>query len=138
MISIKIWETPLSWRAKYFLPVSVRVSKARLLKLPVVEGTPTRVDTAGEKKVTSKNNTSQNTTRTTHNNSVRQQVLLPTKETDSRSGRRPLNSTKKLHSQPITIEILVNPFTFTHSVRERGPWERVGTSPRCAFASRYQ
>ena len=34
MISIKIWETPLSWHAKCSLPVAVRVSKTRVLKLP--------------------------------------------------------------------------------------------------------
>ena len=35
MISIKIWETPLSWHAKCSLPVAVRVSKTRVLKLPI-------------------------------------------------------------------------------------------------------
>ena len=30
---IKIWETPLSWHAKCSLPVAVRVSKTRVLKL---------------------------------------------------------------------------------------------------------
>ena len=34
MISIKIWETPLFWHAKCSLPVAVRVSKTRVLKLP--------------------------------------------------------------------------------------------------------
>ena len=34
MISIKIWEIPLSWHAKCSLPVAVRVLKTRLLKLP--------------------------------------------------------------------------------------------------------
>ena len=34
MISITIWETPLSWHAKSSLPVAVRVSKTRVLKLP--------------------------------------------------------------------------------------------------------
>ena len=34
MISTKIWETPLSWRVKCSLPVAVRVSKMRNLKLP--------------------------------------------------------------------------------------------------------
>ena len=38
MISIKMWETPLSWHAKCSLPVAVRVSKTRVLKLPVVRG----------------------------------------------------------------------------------------------------
>ena len=33
MISIKIWETPLSCHVKCSLPVSVRVSKTRVLKL---------------------------------------------------------------------------------------------------------
>ena len=37
MISTKIWETPLSWHAKFSLPVAVRVSKTRVLKLPIVE-----------------------------------------------------------------------------------------------------
>ena len=34
-ISLKIWERPLSWRAKYSLPVAVRVLKTRVLKLPI-------------------------------------------------------------------------------------------------------
>ena len=34
MISINIWETPLSWHAKCSLPVAVRVLKTRVLKLP--------------------------------------------------------------------------------------------------------
>ena len=34
MISIKIWEKPLSWHAKFSLPFAVRVSKTRMLKLP--------------------------------------------------------------------------------------------------------
>ena len=34
MISIKIWETPLSWNTKCSLPVAVRFSKTRVLKLP--------------------------------------------------------------------------------------------------------
>ena len=34
MISTKIWETPLSWHVKCSLPVAVRVSKTRVLKLP--------------------------------------------------------------------------------------------------------
>ena len=34
IISTKIWETPLSWHAKFYLPVAVRVSKTRVLKLP--------------------------------------------------------------------------------------------------------
>ena len=34
MISTKIWETPLSWHAKFSLPVAVRVSKTRVLNLP--------------------------------------------------------------------------------------------------------
>ena len=36
MLGIKIWETPLSWHAKCPLPVVVRVSKPRVLKLPIV------------------------------------------------------------------------------------------------------
>ena len=36
MIRINMWETPLSWHAKCSLPVAVRVSKTRLLKLPIV------------------------------------------------------------------------------------------------------
>ena len=35
MISIKICETPLPWHAKCSLPVAVRVSKTRVLKLPI-------------------------------------------------------------------------------------------------------
>ena len=35
MISTKIWETLLSWYAKFSLPVAVRVSKTRVLKLPI-------------------------------------------------------------------------------------------------------
>ena len=34
MISIKIWETPLFWQGKCSLPVAVRVSETRVLKLP--------------------------------------------------------------------------------------------------------
>ena len=34
IISTKSWETPLSWHAKFSLPVAVRVSKTRVLKLP--------------------------------------------------------------------------------------------------------
>ena len=34
MISIKIWEAPLPWQAKISLPVAVRLSKTRVLKLP--------------------------------------------------------------------------------------------------------
>ena len=33
-LSLKIWERPLSWRAKYSLPVAFRVSKTGVLKLP--------------------------------------------------------------------------------------------------------
>ena len=36
MISTKIWETPLSWDVKCSLPVAVRVSKTRVLKLPFI------------------------------------------------------------------------------------------------------
>ena len=39
MISIKIRETPLSWHAKCSLPVAVRVSKTRMLKLPMINVT---------------------------------------------------------------------------------------------------
>ena len=35
MISIKIWETPLSWHSKCSFPVAVRVSKTGVLKLPI-------------------------------------------------------------------------------------------------------
>ena len=35
MISIKIWETPLSWHLKCALPVGVRVLKTRVLKLSI-------------------------------------------------------------------------------------------------------
>ena len=34
MISVKIWETPLSWHGKCSLPVAVRDSKTRVFKLP--------------------------------------------------------------------------------------------------------
>ena len=34
MITIKSWETPLSWHTECSLPVAVRVSKMRVLKLP--------------------------------------------------------------------------------------------------------
>ena len=50
---------------------------------PIVEQKTTPGDTVPEKNVTSKNNTNQNTTRTTHNDSVRQQVLLMAKGTYS-------------------------------------------------------
>ena len=33
MITVKIWETPLSWHARCSLPLPVRVSKRRMLKL---------------------------------------------------------------------------------------------------------
>ena len=36
MLGIKIWKTPLLWRAKCPLPVGVRVSKTCMLKLPNV------------------------------------------------------------------------------------------------------
>jgi len=36
MISIKMCETPLSWHTECSLPVAVRVSKARMLKLPII------------------------------------------------------------------------------------------------------
>ena len=39
MIGIKIWETPLSWHTKCPLPVAVRVSKTRVLKLSITEQT---------------------------------------------------------------------------------------------------
>ena len=34
MIKIEIWETTLSWHAKFSLPVAVRASKTSVLKLP--------------------------------------------------------------------------------------------------------
>ena len=37
MISIKSWETPLSWHTECSLPVAVRVSKMRVLKLPIIQ-----------------------------------------------------------------------------------------------------
>lgn len=37
MISIQIWETPLSWHAKCSLPFAVRASKTRVLKFPIGE-----------------------------------------------------------------------------------------------------
>ena len=36
MITIKIMETPLSWHSKCSLPVAVRISKMRVLKLPII------------------------------------------------------------------------------------------------------
>ena len=36
MISMKIWETPLSWHTKCSLSVAVRVSKTHVLKLPIM------------------------------------------------------------------------------------------------------
>ena len=36
MISTKVWETPMSWHVKCSLPVALRVSKSRVLKLPMV------------------------------------------------------------------------------------------------------
>ena len=35
MITVKIWETPLSWHAKCSLPLAVCVSKRRMLKLTI-------------------------------------------------------------------------------------------------------
>ena len=35
-LSLKSWERPRSWRARYSLPVAVRVSKTRVLKLPIL------------------------------------------------------------------------------------------------------
>ena len=36
MIHIKIWETPPSWYEKCPLPIAIRVSQTRVLKLPIV------------------------------------------------------------------------------------------------------
>ena len=36
MISIKMWETPLSWNTRCSLPIGGRVSKTRRLKLPIL------------------------------------------------------------------------------------------------------
>ena len=36
MISIKNWEIPLSWDAKCSLPFAVRVSKTRVVELPII------------------------------------------------------------------------------------------------------
>ena len=47
----------------------------------IVEETPTRVGTTSEKNMTSKNYTNQNTTRTTHNNWVRERFCRVTKQT---------------------------------------------------------
>ena len=33
---MKMWETPLSWHAKFSLPVAVRVLKTSVLKLPII------------------------------------------------------------------------------------------------------
>ena len=63
-------------------PLFLQLNTAPLVS-PIVEQKTTPGDTVREKNVTSKNNTNQNTTRTTHNDSVRQQVLLATKGTDS-------------------------------------------------------
>ena len=41
IISMKIWETPLSWHAKCSLPVAVRVPKTRVLKHPNYEAATT-------------------------------------------------------------------------------------------------
>jgi len=38
MISIKSWETPLSWHTECSLQVAVQVSKMRVLKLPNADG----------------------------------------------------------------------------------------------------
>ena len=35
MIRVKMWEEPLSWHEKCFLPVAVRVSNTRVLKLSI-------------------------------------------------------------------------------------------------------
>ena len=44
MISMKVWETPLSWHAKCPLPVAVFVSKTRVLKPPnVLIDSPNRI-----------------------------------------------------------------------------------------------
>ena len=66
--------------ARRFL--SLQLNMAPLIS-PIVEQKTTPGDPAREKNVTSKSNTNQNTTRTTHNDSVRQQVLLATKGTCS-------------------------------------------------------
>ena len=34
MISVKVWKTPLCWHTECSLPVAVRVSKTRMLKVP--------------------------------------------------------------------------------------------------------
>ena len=38
---MKIWEAPQSWHAKCSVPVAVRVSKTRVLKLPNYEAATT-------------------------------------------------------------------------------------------------
>ena len=37
MISVKMWETPLSWHTECSLPVAVRVSKTRVPELPITQ-----------------------------------------------------------------------------------------------------
>ena len=66
--------------ARRFL--SLQLNMAPLVS-PIVEQKTTPGDPAREKNETRKSNTYQNTTRTTHNDSVRQQVLLATKGTYS-------------------------------------------------------
>ena len=61
--------------------LSLQLKTAPLVS-PIVEQKTTPGDSTREKNVTSKNNTNQNTTRATHNDSVRQQVLMVTKGTD--------------------------------------------------------
>ena len=69
-----IYRIPLSVRNNFKIPVIVFYGIPRRLVFLQLNTAPL---------VTSKSNTNQNTTRTTHNDSVRQQVLLATKGTDS-------------------------------------------------------
>ena len=73
-------EKPLFGLARRLLFLQLNTAP---LVSPIVEQKTTPGDTVREKNVTSKNNTNQNTTRTTHNDSVRQQVLLMAKGTYS-------------------------------------------------------
>ena len=66
--------------ARRFL--SLQLNMAPLVS-PIVEQKTTPGDPAREENETSKSNTYQNTTRTTHNDSVRQQFFLATNDTDS-------------------------------------------------------
>ena len=65
MISTKIWETPLSWHVKCSLPVAVRVSKPRMLKLPISPAEPRHNNINKNSKDINYNTFSENKTNTT-------------------------------------------------------------------------